>query len=946
MSKKHEPGMAYDMNKLNKIFAFLSILLLITTFWVFLDDFVRPWKAVQLKGMKVTQAKIDAKLAEQAKKIDAKKEAEIEARIEEGKKLQASREETVEKLSEEMSVLQQELKTETINNGQLNSKVSATNFKWELAHSHHDKDADDLYAQLQDYKKRFAISKDKMKHLKLKEKGLIKKLAETGKELDAAEKDMEKLVGARELLKKARAKTVIDPIFALRNSPMIDFMDPTLKVSQVVLENITDDRYFQHVPKVDRCMTCHMNIDKAGFEDVDQPYTTHPNLDLMVGAKSPHPMKQTGCTTCHGGEGHRVTDFNSPAHTPRNKEQEKEWKEKYHWHAPHKVPQVQFKVGYTEAACIKCHQGVERIPGGTVVNEGIRNLEKFGCYGCHKIEGWEHKRKPGPSLEKIASKVSKQFFKNWVWEPKAFNKHANMPRFFEQVNNSNPEFVKKNMAEVNAMADFIFEKSAKYKPFSRYTGGNKDRGKALINQVGCMGCHGVEGFPENSKKVNALAGPYLTGTGSKVKSADWLVSWLKKPSHYDPETIMPSFRLTDREANDITAYLMSLKNKKFEELKFESMDKKLRDELLVEYFSAFETLDKAKEKLAGMDDKARTMELGHRSVGKYGCFSCHNIDGFDGRTPIGPELSAIGTKPLTQFGFGHQYDVEHSRDGWIKAHLLNPRRWDIGIDKPFKDLTRMPNFYMTEREAYTMTVAIIGFTNERIPTDGKKQLDEHEKVFHEGMKVANKFNCIGCHKVKNGEWTEFGGDLLRHTDVSDDENAGPPWLVDQGHRVQSDWLHNFLKNVYPIRPWVKIRMPSFNLSNEERNALVMGFQAGAKQPTFEDNYAKVEWKPGEKAEAQKLFNALACTSCHTEGYNNEEAQGPNLFRAKRRMRASWMKEWIMNPQSILPYTAMSNFFEDGEASEPDYFGGDVNKQVDALVKLLLDQGEMEIPNQK
>ena len=56
MSKKHEPGMAYDMKKLNKVFAFLSIIFLAVTFWVFLDDFVRPWKAVQLKGMKVKQA--------------------------------------------------------------------------------------------------------------------------------------------------------------------------------------------------------------------------------------------------------------------------------------------------------------------------------------------------------------------------------------------------------------------------------------------------------------------------------------------------------------------------------------------------------------------------------------------------------------------------------------------------------------------------------------------------------------------------------------------------------------------------------------------------------------------------------------------------------------------------------------------------------------------------
>lgn len=946
MSKKHEPGMAYDMKTLNKVFAFLSIIFLAVTFWVFLDDFVRPWKAVQLKGMKVKQAKIDRDLAAEAKKIDAKKLAELEEKVTKGKELEASRKSELEKIESEFSELNQRIKAETINNGQLNSNVSATNFNWELAHSHHSKNEPKLFKLLKKYKKEFAASKDVMKAQTTEFKALKKRLAATKAELTQADKDLEALVGARNLLKSARKSTEVDPIFIARNAPMGDFLDPTLKIRQIVIKDITDDRYFQHVPKVDRCITCHMNIDKKGFEDVEQPYTTHSNLSLMVGPKSPHPMKKNGCTSCHGGEGHRVVNFSSPAHTPRDAKQKEEWIKKYHWHAPHKVPQVQYKVGQVEASCIKCHKGVERIPGGTVVNDGLRNIEKFGCYGCHKIEGWQHKRKPGPSLEKIASKVSKEFFKNWVWSPKSFNKHSKMPSFFNQLNNSKPEHMRKNITEVNAIADFVFSKSKPYKPFASYGGGNKARGKTLIAEVGCMGCHGVEGIESDSKKVDAFAGPYLTGTGSKVKSPNWLFSWLKKPSHYQEDTIMPSLRLSDREANDIAAYLLSLKNKKFDELEFEAIDKKTRDDLLVEYFSAFDTQEVARAKLNKMSDHARTLELGNRSVGKYGCYSCHNIDGFEGRAPIGPELSAVGSKPLTQFGFGHEYDVEHSRGGWIKAHLLSPRRWDNGIDKPFKDLLRMPNFEMTEKQADTITVALIGQVNDYIPVTGVKNLDHHEKVFAEGMKVANKFNCVGCHKVKNGQWEEFGGDILRTEEYTDDENMGPPWLVDQGHRVQADWFNNFLQNVTPIRPWLKVRMPSFNLSNEDRNALVMGFQAGAKQQTFVDNHLKVQWAPGERREAQKLFEALACTSCHTVGFNKDEAQAPDLHQVKRRMRPSWIKKWIKNPQSILPYTSMSNFFEDGEASEPDFFGGDVDKQVNALTKYLLEIGEEDLPGKK
>ena len=364
-------------------------------------------------------------------------------------------------------------------------------------------------------------------------------------------------------------------------------------------------------------------------------------------------MKEIGCTVCHGGEGHRVTDFNAAAHTPKDEKQRAEWVEKYNWHEPHKVPQPMLKLGMTEASCVKCHSETEFVPEAHVYNEGVETIEKYGCYGCHKIEGWEHKRAVGPHLNMASSKFSKEWFKNWVWAPKSFNEHARMPQFFAQDNNSKPEFMKKNIAEVNAIAEYIWEKSKPYKAFAKYTGGDATKGKQLIKEVGCMSCHGVEGWEAESKKINAKAAPYLKGLGSKL-NGDWLVSWLLKPSHYNPKTIMPSFRLTKKEASDIAAYLLSSKNKTFEALEFEELDENLRDEILLTYLSAFDTKEVAMKKLDMMTPHERTLDLGKRSIGKYGCYSCHNITEFEGRAPIGPELSKIGSKPLTQFGFGHE----------------------------------------------------------------------------------------------------------------------------------------------------------------------------------------------------------------------------------------------------------------------------------------------------
>ena len=131
-------------------------------------------------------------------------------------------------------------------------------------------------------------------------------------------------------------------------------------------------------------------------------------------------------------------------------------------------------------------------------------------------------------------------------------------------------------------------------------------------------------------------------------------------------------------------------------------------------------------------------------------------------------------------------------------------------------------------------------------------------------------------------------------------------------------------------------MPSFNLTNEEKNLITAGFQAKSYQHTFEDNSAKVTWGPGEKAEARRLFNALACTECHTQGFTNEEPQAPSLYYTKRRLRKSWIEKWLSGPEKIMPGTLMPNFQEDGEPQEPDYFGGDSKKQIEAITKYILD----------
>jgi cbb3-type cytochrome oxidase cytochrome c subunit len=933
MSENKEPGMAYSMPKLHKIMAILSFVFFVTTIWVFLDDYIRPWKAYQIEALQIQRKHTEEAIKLAAKEIDSVKLKEIEESLAKGQEIVDSRKAEIKIGEKDLDKVLAKIKKQNIDNGNFNADSTAINFQYESALAEgHEKEAKEKLEELHKLKDGFDKGKDNLKALQAEEKEVRLKLEDLNKEVIAAEKGFKEVKGKLDLLEMAKKQTDMNPVFFLRNMPFLDFLDPTIKIQQIVVNNITDDRYFRQVPKVDRCITCHTFIDKPGFEKEKNPFKTHPKLDLMVGMDSPHGMKQIGCTSCHGGEGHRVNDFNSAAHMPNDEKQEKEWIKKYDWREPHHVSQPMFRLSQTEAGCVKCHSGVDLIKGATVLNEGRMTIEKYGCYACHKIQGWEHRRKPGPSLLKIAGKVDKEWFKAWVWSPKSFNAHAKMPSFFMQPNNSKPEFVKKNIAEVNAIAEYIFEKSKGYTPNEHFKSGNGENGKKLISEVGCLGCHGVEGLEDQSKKVGAYAGPYLTGTGSKV-NPDWLVSWLKKPWHYQEDTIMPSMRLTDGEANDIATYLLSLKNKKFEGLKFQAFDKNVRDELLVDYLSAFDTESSAAKKVAAMDDHAKTMDLGKRSVGKYGCYSCHNVEGFDGYPPIGPELTKEGSKPITQFGFGIQHQVPRQRDAWITAHLQNPRMWDIGIDKKFRDLNKMPNFYMNETEAKKITIALLGQVADVIPLAGQKRLNESETLYHDAMKVAGKYNCVGCHQIDG-----MRGDILKA--YEDDINQGPPRLVNEGHRIQADWFHHFLGNVQPIRPWLKVRMPSFNLSLQDKNRIVNGFQNGAKQGFYEEPEAEVVWAIGEREEAHKLFTALNCTSCHSMGFTSGVAMAPDLHKASKRLRPSWIRKWLSNPQAIMPGTTMPQFWgDDGKAPiETGYFGGDAEKQINALTKLVIELG--------
>ncbi|MEC9352821.1 MAG: hypothetical protein VYD81_05865 [Planctomycetota bacterium] len=118
---------------------------------------------------------------------------------------------------------------------------------------------------------------------------------------------------------------------------------------------------------------------------------------------------------------------------------------------------------------------------------------------------------------------------------------------------------------------------------------------------------------------------------------------------------------------------------------------------------------------------------------------------------------------------------------------------------------------------------------------------------------------------------EGGVRFYSGTSLTDRFKAPPP-LLRQGERVKSDWFFHFLKDVQPIRPWLKIRMPSFNLTQEEARLIVKWFKLVSEVPYGDEIFTEDNLEVDQALKGQLLFGkgteqekGKQCSQCHPRG---------------------------------------------------------------------------------
>jgi hypothetical protein len=69
---------------------------------------------------------------------------------------------------------------------------------------------------------------------------------------------------------------------------------------------------------------------------------------------------------------------------------------------------------------------------------------------------------------------------------------------------------------------------------------------------------------------------------------------------------------------------------------------------------------------------------------------------------------------------------------------------------------------------------------------------------------------------------------------------------------------------------------------------------------------------------------------------NRTILAPRLDEVGRRLRPEYLRRWLSDPKSVLPYTAMPSLFPPlGKPLGQEIFAGSSREQLDAVVELLL-----------
>jgi len=554
----------------------------------------------------------------------------------------------------------------------------------------------------------------------------------------------------------------------------------------------------------------------------------------------PHNVRQWGCTVCHRGQG-LATEVAEAHETTLA------------WEQPI------LPARFLQASCGSCHQA--DLIETPQLARGRELLVHLNCQGCHKLSNL-NRATLGPDLSSVGYKVTREWIYKWLKEPRTVVDKDGNVTVNGYENETEPRMPKFRLTddEIKELSGYLSVQKAK--PIERYkissavaaAWSNKPdllaQGELRFRQMMCTTCHSLAVTRAGeTKMIGGDIGPELTKVGSKVNE-EWLITWLWNPKSYLEHSNMPRYGWGDEDLYKVSQYIMH----------------KLTDSDLLTNVPQL-----------GAPTEAE-ISAGKRLFAEKGCAGCHALNGIAPQKDFGPDLTALGAKNASELEFS-KAKIQHNLVSYIQAKLQDP----VSVNP----VARMPQYNWDPADLDAVTTALLSQTGPAATSTLQRLVVPMKDASFQPVgafaQVYERYKCYACHRF-NG----FGGTLA-------------PDLSYEGSRAQKKWIADFLKNPQTIRPTLILRMPQFNMSDQDAEIaaeyLSLAVQNSEVNP---DGVDARQFTPAMVSLGKQLYEVkYQCQSCHTIGGTGGYV-GPNLNNAGNWLTPAWIEAWLRNPQALRP----------------------------------------------
>ncbi len=538
-------------------------------------------------------------------------------------------------------------------------------------------------------------------------------------------------------------------------------------------------------------------------------------------------------------------------------------------HPPGDVPPWVFRHDATTQALVKWERH----------HRGRYLLAKNRCTACHSFENAGKHAMPelsmdAPNLDNVGSRLKHKFLARWIHDPSAIRPNATMPRLLHLGSSKSKAQAVRDAWDIAAYLTSRGKAAPKVtKEFTKKQ--NIAAGAHRFKSLGCVACHLDKQDGETKDTM-----PFSSVSLDYVKEKFYpqaLIAFLKNPGEHYRWIAMPDFRLSEKEATQLAAYLWNRKGK---------------------------TLTVAPDKIQPSADR------GKKLYASVGCANCHSVEK---STLPKSELQAYS---LVKIGERKQQGcLAIKPKGKVPLYRFsNADRLALQsfLGTSFTSLKRHSSAVFAERRLHEMRCLACH------SRDG--QGDRFSKL---GDAIETLLRDAGKTEEDN----------LRKAGLESFKQIRPK-LTWAGEKLLPAWFGPFLagnRKVKP-RPWLHARMPSFPVESQlYANGLAAQHGYLPKSPSLEKLQPKYA-KTGGILLGEKGFK---CVTCHgiadTKPDAVFEAPGVNLQLIPGRIRKTFYSRWMLNPSEIEKFTRMPSYtLPDGTTALFEYYDGDAKDQYRAI----------------